>query len=117
MSSALAALSSWAWPAAAAAPKAAQRTKMAATYEALLSGAPVAGHTPVTPRDVLRDDWAPPRFWDEMLLLKVRAARARAQRPACASAAQREWLFPKAKALSRPPCRAPPPEARGRRAG
>ena len=70
-SAALAALSSWAWPAAEA-PKAPQRTKLAATYEALLGGAAVAGHVPCAPRDVLRDDWPPPRFWDEMLLLKAR---------------------------------------------
>ena len=71
-SAALAARSSWAWPAAEA-PKAAQRTKLAATYEALLAGTAVAGHAACAPRDVLRDDWAPPRFWDEMLLLKARA--------------------------------------------
>jgi hypothetical protein len=79
MAAALAALSSWAWPAAAA-PRPAQRTKMAATYDALFSGAPVEGHVSCAPRDVLRDDWAPPRFWDEMLLLKARAKLARSLR-------------------------------------
>ena len=78
-SAALSALSSWAWPAAEA-PKAPPRTKLAATYEALLAGAAVAGHAPCAPRDVLRDDWAPPRFWDEMLLLKARARRQCAPR-------------------------------------
>jgi hypothetical protein len=51
-----------------------RRTKMAATYEALLRGDDVPGLQQSPAAALLGDEWKPSRAWDELLLLKARAA-------------------------------------------